>query len=96
MKGCKAMSAALERADEGLRALLLRACRQFWPAEIAALAAFFALMMTRTLSQLAGASMFSRAGAVAVLCLPLAAMLHMGLRIAREREERDFGARRKT
>ena len=87
MKGCKAMSAALERADEGLRALLLRACRQFWPAEIAALAAFFALMMTRTLSQLAGASLFLRAEAVAVLCLPLAAMLHMGLRIARERKE---------
>lgn len=87
MRGCKALNAAFDCADESLRALLLRACRCFWPVELAALAAFFVVMMTRTLAQLAGASAASCALAVLVLCLPLAAMLDFGLRIARERGE---------
>ena len=37
MRGCKALNAAFDCADESLRALLLRACRCFWPVELAAL-----------------------------------------------------------
>ena len=65
----------LERADEGLRGLLLG---NKLPAVMLAaftFAAFYALMMTRTLTQLAGVSAPARAWAVLVLCLPLGVML---------------------
>jgi len=87
MKAFKGLSAALERADEGLRALLMREGKGYWLAELAAIAAFFALMMTRTLALLSGAPVSSRAAAVLMLCLPLAAMLHFGLRMAHARKD---------
>ena len=65
----KRLNGLLDRADEGLRTLLLG--RKLPACLLAALtfAAFFALMMTRTLTQLAGASLSARAWGVLVLCL---------------------------
>ncbi|MBR5560864.1 MAG: hypothetical protein IKU73_05555, partial [Clostridia bacterium] len=48
-------------------------------------AAFALLMMTRTLTQLAGADMMSRLATAALFCLPLCAMLFFALRMARQR-----------
>ena len=75
----------LERADEGLRSLLLG---KRLPAALLAVltfAAFFALMMTRTLLQLAGASAAGRAWGVLVLCLPLGVMLLFACRLTKEK-----------
>lgn len=78
------MNALLDRGDEALRALLLRASVPAWLLGLLTLAAFFLLMMTRTLTQLAGAAMTARACTVLVLCLPLAAMLGFALRIGKQ------------
>lgn len=75
------MDRGLERADERLRAWLLDGRAPGWAAALLTLAAFFLLMMTRTLTQLAGADMAARAPTVLLLCLPLAAMLAFGLRL---------------
>ena len=77
------VNAWLEHADDGLRALLLRASVPAWLIGLLTLAAFFLLMMTRTLTQLAGADRAVRMISVLMLCLPLAAMLCFALRIAR-------------
>lgn len=74
----------LARADEGLRSLLLRASLPGWLLGGLTFAAFFALMMTRTLAQLEGAAATARGAAVLALCLPLAAMLLFALRITKE------------
>ena len=79
----KRIDAALDRADNALRALLTGGCVPLWLMEALTLAAFFALMMTRTLTQLAGATAAARAAAVLVLCLPLAVMLRFAGRITR-------------
>ena len=79
------IAAWMDRADEALRSGLLRACRCGWLLEALTILAFFALMMTRTMSLLAGAGAAHRAATVLVLCLPLAAMLHMAMGIVRER-----------
>ena len=83
------MSARLDRLDERLRGWLCAAAGSGVRMALAALtvAAFFLLLMTRTLTQLADASLPLRAAGVAVLTLPLAAMLLFGMRVAREREE---------
>ena len=77
------------RLDERLRGWLCGRAGRGVRAALGVLtaAAFFLLMMTRTLAQLADASLPLRAAGVAVLTLPLGAMLAFGLRIAREREE---------
>ena len=78
------VSAWLDRGDEALRALLLRARVPAWLPGLLTTAAFALLMMTRTLTQLAGADMTARLATVAVFCLPLCAMLFFALRIARK------------
>lgn len=85
---------AMERADEGLRALLLGAAGTGAHAACGALTAlaFFALLLTRTFSQLAGASLVSRMATAAVFCAPLAAMLLMALSANRRREGGVLGA----
>jgi len=82
----KKLSAGLDRADEALRALLMGRRTPLWLPAAATLAAFFALMMTRTLVQLAGAALAARAAAVLMLCLPLAVMLHFAMDAVRSRE----------
>ena len=79
----KRIDAALDRADGALRAWLMGGRIPGWLLELLTFAAFFALMMTRTLTQLAGASMGCRMLTVFVLCLPLAVMLRFAGRIAR-------------
>lgn len=81
----KRLSVLLERADEGLRALLLGRKLPGWLLAALTFAAFYALMMTRTLTQLAGASAAARAWGVLMLCLPLGVMLLFALGITRER-----------
>lgn len=79
------LNALLERADEGLRALLLG---RRLPAGLLAMltyVAFSALMMTRMLAQLAGVSAAARVWGVQVLCLPLEVMLLFALRLTKER-----------
>ena len=83
----KRLNALLERADDGLRALLLGRALPGWLMGCCTLAAFFLLMMTRTLSQLAGAQTAARAAAVLVLCLPLGVMLAFALRLCRAQED---------
>ena len=80
----KKLNALLDRADEGLRRLLLG--RKLPAALLAALtfAAFYALMMTRTLAQFAGASAAAKAWGVLVLCLPLGVMLFFACRLTKE------------
>jgi len=79
----KRMESALDRADKRLRAVLTSGRMPGWLLEGLTFAAFFALMMTRTLTQLAGAGMTVRLLTVLVLCLPLAVMLRFAGRIAR-------------
>ena len=82
----KRLNALLARADDGLRTLLLERRLPGWLLGICTFAAFFLLMMTRTLTQLAGAQTAARAWAVLVLCLPLAVMLAFALRLSRDQE----------
>ena len=81
----KRMESALDRADEGLRALLMghKVPGSVW--SILTYTAFAALMMTRTLAQLTGLSTGARVWGVMVLCLPLAAMLLFAGRITKKR-----------
>ncbi|MBQ7885422.1 MAG: hypothetical protein IJ313_00855 [Clostridia bacterium] len=81
----KRLNALLERADEGLRALLLGRKMPAWLLGVLTFAAFYALMMTRTLMQLSGVSMAARAWGVLVLCVPLAIMLRFALRLTKEK-----------
>lgn len=76
--------ACLARADDALRRWLLGASLPGWLAGALTLAAFFALMMTRTFAQLDGAGTAQRCAAVLMLCLPLAVMLGFALRIVRQ------------
>ena len=71
------MNRLLTRADSGLRNLLIHTPSRLalWLLDAAVVLAFAALMMTRTLGQLAGAGIFSRLLTVAMLCLPLLVML---------------------
>lgn len=78
----KRVNSLLERADEGLRRLLLGGKIPAWLLALCTFAAFFLLMMTRTLAQLDGAAMAARAWAVLVLCLPLGVMLCFALRLS--------------
>lgn len=77
------LNALLDRADDGLRSLLLGTKIPGWLLGAGTFAAFMLLMMTRTLTQLAGAGMMQRGCAVLVLCLPLAVMLVFALRMAK-------------
>lgn len=83
------MSARLDRLDDRLRGWLCAPAGRGVRTALAVLtaAAFFLLMMTRTLTQLTDAALPLRAAGVTVLTLPLAAMLLFGMRIARKREE---------
>ena len=85
------MSARLDRLDERLRGWLCAPAGRGTRAALALLTAatFFLLLMTRTLVQLTDAPLLLRAAGVAVLTLPLGAMLAFGLRIARERANAD-------
>lgn len=82
----KRLNALLERADEGLRRGLLNGRLPGWLPGMCTFAAFFLLMMTRTLTQLAGTQTAERAAAVLVLCLPLGVMLAFAMRLARSQE----------
>jgi len=79
----KKLNALLERADDALRMLLMGNKIPGWLLGAATFAAFALLMMTRTLTQLAGAALLQRVGAVLVLCLPLGVMLTFALRLAK-------------
>jgi len=79
----KRLNALLDRADDGLRALLRGTVIPGWLMGAGTFVVFAALMMTRTLTQIAGAGMGERIGAVMVLCLPLAVMLAFALRMAK-------------
>ena len=58
----------LDAADDALRAALLRWRAPGWLPGALTLAAFFLLMMTRTLAQLAGLPLAERAAGVLALC----------------------------
>lgn len=75
----------MTRMDEGLRALLLRPLCGAGGYLLSALTAlaFFLLMMTRTLAQLADAGMLLRAAGVLVLTLPVLAMALLAMRAVR-------------
>jgi len=77
------LNALLGRADDGLRSLLLGTKIPGWLLGVGTFAAFLLLLMTRSLTQLAGAGMMERSLAVLVLCLPLAVMLVFALRMAK-------------
>lgn len=79
----KKLNALLERADGGLRSLLMGNHIPGWLLGAGTFAAFALLMMTRSLTQLAGAGMVQRLGAVIVITLPLGVMLAFALRMAR-------------
>lgn len=81
----KRLSSLMDRADEGLRSLLLDGKMPAWLLGAGTFAAFFLLMMTRTLTQLVGASALARAWAVLMLCLPLGVMIGFALRLTREK-----------
>lgn len=81
------ISAAFDRADEGLRGWLLGSCRGAWAFAALTLAAFFALLNTRTFTQLNGAPAAERICTLLVFCAPLFVMLVFALRITRERED---------
>ena len=74
----------LDAADDALRAALLRWRAPGWLPGALTLAAFFLLMMTRTLAQLAGLPLGARAAGVLLLCAPLGVMLAFALRMTRE------------
>jgi len=78
------ISALLERADDGLRAFLMRACRRTWLLEGLTLLGFFVLMMTRTLKLTAGAAAAYRIATVLMLCVPLAVMLRFAMRAVKD------------
>ena len=82
----KRLNALLDRADDGLRGLLMGNRMPGWLLGTGTFAAFALLMMTRSLTQLAGAGMAQRTGAVLVLCLPLGVMLAFALRMAKRAE----------
>ena len=63
-------SRLLDAADDGLRRLLLRASVPAWLPGVLTFAAFWLLVMTRPLAQLAGAPQALRAAGVLALCLP--------------------------
>ena len=77
------LEALLNRADDGLRSLLQGSRIPGWLMGAGTFAAFVLLMMTRSLTQLAGAGMMERGCAVLVICLPLAVMLVFALRMAK-------------
>lgn len=77
------LNTLLDRADDGLRSLLLGTKIPGWLMGVGTFAAFALLMMTRTFAQLAGAGMIQRLWSVLVLCLPLAVMLAFALRMAK-------------
>ena len=79
----KKLNALLDRADDGLRSLLLGTKISNWLLGLATFSAFVLLMMTRTLTLLSGAGTAARLWAVLILCLPLAVMLVFALRIAK-------------
>ena len=83
------MSGGLDRLDERLRSWLCTRAGKGARLALSVLtaAAFFLLLMTRTLTRLADASLALRSAGVAALTLPLAAMLAFGMRAARDREE---------
>lgn len=81
----KRLNALLLRADDGLRRGLSGI--PGWLLGVCTFAAFFLLMMTRTLTRLAGAQAAARAGTVLFLCLPLAVMLVFALRLCRAQED---------
>ena len=80
----KKLNALLESADEGLRRLLLGGQLPSCLLAAFTFAAFYGLMMTRTLTQLAGAQGSARAWGVLVMCLPLAVMLLFARRLTKE------------
>lgn len=84
----KTLNALLDSADERLRDALLLPAKGWMRAGCAALtaAAFFLVMMTRTLTQLIGAEAPIRALSVGVICLPLLVMLYFACRMVRENE----------
>ncbi|MBR5301534.1 MAG: hypothetical protein IKU38_01705 [Clostridia bacterium] len=78
------LDSLLERADEGLRKLMLSSKLPAGLLAALTFAAFYALMMTRTLTQLAGTSVMARAWGVMILCLPLAVMLLFAKRLTKD------------
>jgi len=78
----KKLNALLDRADEGLRALLLGRGIPGWLMGAGTMAAFFLLMLTRTLPRAADA--VQQTGTAAMLCLPLLVMIVFALRMARQ------------
>ena len=82
------MKAQLDALDARLRQALTATAPGMARAGLAVLTAlaFFLLMMTRPLAQLAGASAAARAAGVLVLTLPLALMLALAMRVERENE----------
>ena len=81
----KRLNSVLERADEALRAWLLGSKLPGCLLAVLTFAAFYALMMTRTLTQLAGVSAAAHAWGVLIVCLPLAFMLLFALRLTKEK-----------
>lgn len=83
------LSETLAAADDGLRAFLMRPTSRAGRLVMAAvtLAAFFALMMTRTFAQPDVRDVTVRAATAGMLCLPLAVMLLFACGIARGRED---------
>jgi len=78
----------LSRADDALRAGLLGKPAKWQLAllDVCVLACFAGLLMTRTLSQLAGAATSARLAAVAMLLVPLGIMLRFANRAGESRE----------
>lgn len=76
----------LTAADERMRSTLLGGMGRAGHAlcGAATLAAFFALLLTRTFSQLAGQALLLRMATAALLCAPLALMLVFGLSASRK------------
>ena len=79
------LNSLLDRADEGLRGLLLGRNLPAWLLAVLTFAAFYALMLTRTLKLLAEASAAGHAWGVMILCLPLGVMLLFALRLTQEK-----------
>lgn len=82
------MSGRLAALDERLRGVLTRPAGRTARllCGLLTLAAFFVLLMTRTLAQLADAGIALHVGTVLVLCMPLAVMLAFALLTAKENE----------
>ena len=81
----KKLNALLETADEGLRKWMLGRRLPSGLLAVLAFAAFYGLMMTRTLTQLTGVPTAARAWGVMVLCMPLGVMLLFAMRETREK-----------